>query len=74
MAISLAAASAVDVDIVEALDDGTTGAGDGADFKPSVLPSMVTPNVTGTFSFGGAIVFVRRSELWHSSGVAGKIR
>jgi hypothetical protein len=38
------------------------------------LPSMVTPNVTGTFSFGGAIVFVRRSELWHSSGVAGKIR
>ena len=62
MAISLAAASAVDVDIVEALDDGTTGAGDGV-FKPSVLPSMVTPNVTGTFSFGRAMVFVGRSEL-----------
>ena len=63
MAISLAAASAVAVDIVEALDDGTKGVGDGVDFEASFLASMVTPKVTGTFSFAGAIVYVRRSEL-----------
>lgn len=73
MSISLATASAVAVDIVEALDDGTKGVGDGVDFKRSFFASMVTPNVTGTFSFGWAIVYVGRSEMWHSSGVAGQI-
>ena len=48
------AASTVAVVMVDALDDGSKGAGEGVDLGTSVLPSMVTPKVT--FSLFAAIV------------------
>jgi hypothetical protein len=49
MAISLLVASAVAVVMVDALDEGSMGAGDGVDLGMAVLGSMVTPKVTGSY-------------------------